>query len=131
MKLRATIAILTLIIAYDTSGQTIGDDINFIRSERVGGEERYYEDGLTYEFYDKATNLTWLYFLDSDSVCQQIAIHPESHLAKTQFISFLNNEMLPSDGKHWFFERGNEEVLSVTLQDDERSGSLFLIGKLE
>lgn len=112
-------------------GQTIGDDLNLIRDERPGGQVKSYDDGSTYEFHDKAANLTWMYFFGNDSLCDLITIHPDSPTAKKQFIGFLDKEMSRTTAYEWHYKRGDGKTLAVSLRTSERMDSIFIINQAD
>lgn len=131
MKTLTAILLLSLLPTCVVKGQTVGDRLALVRNESVGGQLEVYRDGFTFEFYDKDTDLTWLYFFGLDSVCTSIAIHPETHRAKTQFIAFLDGNTIRANHENWFIERGDGVVLNVGLKDTDGTGTIFVISSLE
>lgn len=128
-KLKLTLMVSMLVLPLVTVGQTIGDDLEYVSLEREGGETRTYFDGFTYEYYDQASDLTWLYLFGTDSICDYIAIHPESHTAEDGFLGFLNDEMERLSQNLWHFKRPDGELLSVTMKTSERTGTVFVIAQ--
>ena len=129
--MKTKLTILALLLTLSVKAQTIGDHLDFIQVERLGGELREYSDGFTYEYYDQAAQLTWLFFCDTDSLCDKIMIHPEEPQAQDSFVAWLDVELNKVEQNIWSLKRDDGSMIIVALMGDDQNGRLFIVNEVK
>lgn len=124
---KTVLTLAMLITTICSQAQTVGDQLNYIRQEKPGGQFDTDDKPYTYSVLEKDINTLMIYFLNENLVCYQIVIVPQSPLARQRWVSSFNDSWVIINSNLWKFYKESKAILVCSIDYVDKVGSVFSI----
>ena len=125
--------VLTLLFICSLSvAQTVGDNFDYIKQNKPGGEFNSHTSEISpysYTVFPDDADARITYMLDSKLICIQIVIAPLSNESRNTWISTFDSKWVRIDSRHWKYYIGDGTILRASLVYLEDIGELIFIGE--